>query len=171
MIRVDDFNLVLNNISKIIKKCEQSKLLSFTYQDSLFSIGFSKGVEELDCSIKNVSNTNINYSGMLKLNDVEKCMDEIELKDVSQEGKNEREDIVIITSPFVGTIELSNQIKLENSEIHVNKSEMICSIEAMKIYNDIKSPVTGTIVEVMVKDRSLVEYEQPIVKIRVDENE
>jgi len=76
-----------------------------------------------------------------------------------------------VVSSFVGTIEFSNQIKLGGDDIHINKGDVICSVEAMKLYNDIKSPVSGTIVEILVKDSSLVEYEQPILKIKVDKNE
>jgi acetyl-CoA carboxylase biotin carboxyl carrier protein len=38
----------------------------------------------------------------------------------------------------------------------------------MKIYNDIKSPVTGTIIQILADECSLVEFEQPLVKVRVD---
>ncbi|OYP54022.1 hypothetical protein CG709_01780, partial [Lachnotalea glycerini] len=99
------------------------------------------------------------------------AMDKAAITDISQEDKNEKEDILTIASPFVGTVEFSNQIKLGNNEMQIMKGDVICSVEAMKIYNDIKSPVTGTIIEILVKDCSLVEYDQSILKIRVDKNE
>jgi len=167
---MDNLNVVLNNIDKMIRQCEQSRLASFAYQDSTFSIRFSKVTEETDCSRNNAQKANFDYSDF-KFNNIDTAMDKAAITDISQEDKNEKEDILTIASPFVGTVEFSNQIKLGNNEMQIMKGDVICSVEAMKIYNDIKSPVTGTIIEILVKDCSLVEYDQSILKIRVDKNE
>jgi len=165
--KMDDLNSKLYVIDKLIKQCEQSKLVSFDYQDKLFSIRFSKVEVEADHSQKGtVEDASKLNNGNIKIN-----LDEYAITDFSQIGRQENEDIVTIVSPFVGRVEFSNQIKLVNNDIHVNKGDVICSIEAMKIFNDIPAPASGTIIDIFVKDCSLVEYEQPILKIRVDKNE
>lgn len=168
---MDDLNSKLNVIDKLIKQCEQSKLVSFAYQDAMFSIRFSKVKAKADHSTNVIQKVTMENTSELKLGNIEIDLDEYAITDISQMDKQENEDIITIVSPFVGTVEFSNQIKLGGNDIHINKGDVICSVEAMKIYNDIKAPASGTIVEILVKDCSLVEYEQPILKIRVDKNE
>ncbi|UQS87428.1 acetyl-CoA carboxylase biotin carboxyl carrier protein subunit [Nicoliella spurrieriana] len=51
---------------------------------------------------------------------------------------------------------------------HVKKGETVCVIEAMKVINDVKSPVSGTITKQLVSDGDMVEYDQPIFAIEED---
>ena len=48
----------------------------------------------------------------------------------------------------------------------VRKGQVLCIIEAMKVMNEIESPCDGLIQEVCVKDAEIVEYSQPLFKIR-----
>ena len=43
---------------------------------------------------------------------------------------------------------------------HVNKGDAVCIIEAMKLFNEIESEVTGKIVKMLVDDATPVEYDQ-----------
>jgi acetyl-CoA carboxylase biotin carboxyl carrier protein len=38
----------------------------------------------------------------------------------------------------------------------------VCVIEAMKLFNEIESEISGTIVKVLVNDSTPVEYDQPL---------
>ena len=44
----------------------------------------------------------------------------------------------------------------------VEKGQVICIIEAMKLFNEIESEVSGKIVKVLVDDSQPVEYDQPL---------
>ena len=44
----------------------------------------------------------------------------------------------------------------------VEVGQVICIIEAMKLYNEIESEVSGKIVKVLVDDSQPVEYDQPL---------
>ena len=44
----------------------------------------------------------------------------------------------------------------------INKGDVVCVIEAMKLFNEIESEVSGKIVKVLVEDNSPVEYDQPL---------
>jgi acetyl-CoA carboxylase biotin carboxyl carrier protein len=44
----------------------------------------------------------------------------------------------------------------------VKAGEVLCIIEAMKMFNEIKVPEDGTVVQILVKDGDLVEYDQPL---------
>lgn len=48
----------------------------------------------------------------------------------------------------------------------VKKGDTVCIIEAMKCMNEIQAEEDGEIAEILVKDGELVEYGQPIFKIR-----
>ena len=44
----------------------------------------------------------------------------------------------------------------------VGEGDVLCIIEAMKLFNEIESEVTGKIIKILVEDASPVEYEQPL---------
>ncbi len=44
----------------------------------------------------------------------------------------------------------------------VKAGKVICIIEAMKLFNEIESEISGKIVKVLVDDASPVEYDQPL---------
>lgn len=72
---------------------------------------------------------------------------------------------VPIKSPMIGTF-----YQAPNSESgpfvkvgdRVTAGKTVCVIEAMKLFNEIESEVSGTIVELLVEDASPVEYDQPL---------
>lgn len=163
---MENLNNVSDIIGDLIMKCEKSELSSFAYQEERFSIRFSKplGIDE-------IKEPSMEDSTKHSKDDIHTDFEEYLVTDNIQDSNQGNDDIVTILSPFVGTIDLSNQIKLGNEDIYVNKNDVICSIEAMKIYNDIKSPVSGTIMDILLEDCSFVEFEQPILRIRVDKNE
>lgn len=50
----------------------------------------------------------------------------------------------------------------------VSKGQTVCIIEAMKLFNEIESEVSGTIVRVMVENSSPVEYDQVLFVVEPD---
>ena len=48
----------------------------------------------------------------------------------------------------------------------VNKGETLCILEAMKLMKEITSEIKGEIIEVLTKNEELVEYNQPLFKIK-----
>ena len=44
----------------------------------------------------------------------------------------------------------------------IKKGDVICIIEAMKLFNEIEAEVSGKLVKVLVDDATPVEYDQPI---------
>ncbi len=75
------------------------------------------------------------------------------------------ENYVTITSPMIGTFyRRSGPDKPAFVEVgdEVTPGKIVCIIEAMKLFNEIESEVSGTIVKVLVEDASPVEYDQPL---------
>ena len=44
----------------------------------------------------------------------------------------------------------------------IRNGDVLCVIEAMKLFNEIESEVSGKIVKILVDDNSPVEYDQPL---------
>lgn len=85
------------------------------------------------------------------------------------ETKNEDKDVTVITSPMVGTYYSKpspDSDSFVKSGDTVKKGEIICIIEAMKLMNEIESEYDGTVVECLVNDGDMVEYGQPLFKIK-----
>ena len=47
----------------------------------------------------------------------------------------------------------------------IGTGDVLCVIEAMKLFNEIESEVSGKIVKVLVEDSSPVEFDQPLFLI------
>ncbi len=72
---------------------------------------------------------------------------------------------ITIKSPIIGTFyRKPSPDKPAFVEVGSNISEgdVLCVIEAMKLFNDIESEVSGKIVKVLVEDSSPVEFDQPL---------
>jgi acetyl-CoA carboxylase biotin carboxyl carrier protein len=44
----------------------------------------------------------------------------------------------------------------------INKGDGVCVVEAMKLFNEIESEISGKIVKILVDDSSPVEFDQPL---------
>lgn len=72
---------------------------------------------------------------------------------------------ITIKSPMIGTFyRKSSPDKPAFAEVgtEVEPGKVVCIIEAMKLFNEIESEVSGRIVKVLVDDASPVEYDQPL---------
>lgn len=74
-----------------------------------------------------------------------------------------------ITSPMVGTFYRAPAEDAEpfvQSGSQVNKTTIVCILEAMKLFNEIEAEMEGEIVQVLVENGQLVEYGQPLFLVR-----
>lgn len=82
-------------------------------------------------------------------------------------GKN----TVEIKSPMIGTFYRSSSpdsppfISVGDK---VSKGQTVCIIEAMKLFNEIESEVSGTVVKAMIENATPVEYDQVLFVIEPD---
>lgn len=83
----------------------------------------------------------------------------------SQEANDDTANYLEIKSPIVGTFYRSPSpdkpayVKVGDS---VAAGDVVCIVEAMKLFNEIESEVTGKIVKVLIDDATPVEYDQVI---------
>lgn len=92
--------------------------------------------------------------------------------DVSSENLNieNQDDYFIVKSPIVGVF-YSAPSPLEESYVKkgdkVKKGDTLCIIEAMKLMNEIDCEVDGEIADILISNEAVVEYGQPLFKIKV----
>ncbi|MFV8225380.1 acetyl-CoA carboxylase biotin carboxyl carrier protein [Christiangramia aquimixticola] len=84
-----------------------------------------------------------------------------------EETKNTEDDSKYITvkSPIIGTFyRKPSPDKPSFAEVgdSIKEGDVLCIIEAMKLFNEIESEVSGKIVKVLVDDSSPVEFDQPL---------
>ena len=75
---------------------------------------------------------------------------------------------IIIKSPMIGTFYRSPNPESDpfvNEGDSIKVGQTICIVEAMKLFNDIESEVSGKIVKILVDDNSPVEYDQPLFEV------
>lgn len=72
---------------------------------------------------------------------------------------------ITIKSPMIGTFYRSagpDKAPFVNVGDEIKAGQVVCIIEAMKLFNEIESEVSGRIVKVLVDDASPVEYDQAL---------
>jgi len=79
--------------------------------------------------------------------------------------ETEENNYVTVKSPMIGTF-YRRPAPDKEAFVDVGDStkvgDTICVIEAMKLFNEIESEITGKIVKILVDDNSPVEYDQPL---------
>ncbi|RXK82866.1 acetyl-CoA carboxylase biotin carboxyl carrier protein [Filimonas effusa] len=75
------------------------------------------------------------------------------------------DNLITIKSPMIGTFyRRASPDKPLFAEVgtEIAPGKVICIIEAMKLFNEIESEISGKVVKVLVDDASPVEYDQPL---------
>lgn len=80
-------------------------------------------------------------------------------------ASNDEDKYIVVKSPIIGTFyrkpapDKPNFVEVGSD---INTGDTVCVIEAMKLFNEIESEVSGKIVKVLVDDSSPVEFDQPL---------
>lgn len=84
-------------------------------------------------------------------------------------AKPQDEGLIPIVSPMVGTFYSSPDPEsppFVQVGSEVDPSTPVCIIEAMKVFNEIKAEVAGTVERILVQDEQAVEFGQPLMLVR-----
>ena len=136
-------------------------LIEMLEESNLNEIEVSQGEESVRIS-KSSRDTSI-VSGSVNQNNIEKVDSAITLNQESTDIKGN-----LVTAPIVGTFyrkpspEKEPFVKVGDN---VNKGDVLCIIEAMKMMNEIKSDFDGKVSTIEVEDGQPVEFGQTIIVI------
>ena len=78
---------------------------------------------------------------------------------------NQDDNLITIKSPIIGTFyrrpspDKPNFVEVGDS---ISEGNVLCVVEAMKLFNEIESECSGKIVKILVEDASPVEFDQPL---------
>jgi acetyl-CoA carboxylase biotin carboxyl carrier protein len=75
----------------------------------------------------------------------------------------------VIPSPMVGTFYAAASPDAEpfvKAGDHVSSETVVCLIEAMKVFNEIKAETSGVIEKVLVENGQAIEYGEPLFQIK-----
>lgn len=123
------------------------------------------------------NNTNKTNTGNLEITDkpteiIDEDNQEIKKEIITTEynrPSTNDENTFIVKSPIVGTFYKGSSpdtppfVKVGDK---VSKGQVLCIIEAMKVMNEIQCQEAGEIIEIFADDEDIVEYGQPLMRIR-----
>ncbi len=79
------------------------------------------------------------------------------------------DNLITIKSPMIGTFYRSagpGKPVFVNVGDEIKEGQVLCIVEAMKLFNEIESEMSGKIVKVLVDDASPIEYDQPLFLVQ-----
>lgn len=153
----------VNEIKELLLTIDKTNLTYVNLKDENFILEVSKG--EIPVNTKTVENK----KEELKLTEVISAYDEANKEEASVDLEVSNDNIHVIKAPIMGTYyeasgpESSTFVKVGDK---VSKGDTLCIIEAMKLMNEINSDVDGEVVDILVSNEDLVEYNQAIFKIK-----
>ena len=77
----------------------------------------------------------------------------------------------ILTSPIVGTFYIAPSPEAEpyvRAGDRIERGQVLCIVEAMKLMNEIESDVAGVVLEVLPQNAQPVEFGEPLFSIKTD---
>src|SRR5699024_1474145 len=158
--------LNMDEIREIIKLIDQSSIDEFTYETSGATISMKKNENTVSQTPEKEVHKKVQSADTPSLVDIK--------PEIQEEPKEEQTEIKIdydyeIVSPMIGTLYSAPSPEREDYVTvgsKVEKDSIVCIVEAMKLFNEIEAEVKGEIVEILVEDGELVEYGQPLFRVK-----
>ena len=157
--------MTINEINELLKLIDNTNLGYVKLETNDLKLEVSKNIINDNITDKPnlISQKNINE------NNESESEEETTLTEKYDIGNLDEENLTTIESPLMGTFYASpgpdKDVFVKVGDI-VNVGDTLCIVEAMKMMNEITSDIYGEIVEILVKNEELVEYNQPIFKIK-----
>jgi acetyl-CoA carboxylase biotin carboxyl carrier protein len=155
-----------------MKAKEIRDLIDFISQSGLDEVNIE--TEEFKLSVKKNSGARQETPGSQQRNNDKPSHIKVEANQLSAASSIEetpvpqpiiKDNYISIKSPMIGTFYKSSNpdsepfIKIGDM---VSVGQTVCIIEAMKLFNEIESEISGKVVKILVDNASPVEYDQPL---------
>lgn len=150
----------IEDVKSLISLIDESTLTELHYQTGDFQLLLSKNklVQVNQPSTDSIPAAAPTPAVTAPVKDIKEAVSEAT---ATKEGQ-------IITSPIVGVVYLAptpDAKPYATKGQTIAKGDVVCLVEAMKLMNEIKSQFDGEIVEVLVENEQIVEYNQPLFRI------
>jgi len=171
--------MIEHNIKKLIKILEESNIdeieVSTFWGKQNIRIKKSPSTDDLSSQYTSKQDKKIEASSPPIGSSATRSHAGMEKENMSNEKSSAEsvlsEDAITIKAPLVGTFYISPKpgadpfIGVGES---ISKGQIICIVEAMKIFNEIESEYDGKVIEILVKDGAPIEFDQPLMLISPD---
>ncbi|NJC27231.1 acetyl-CoA carboxylase biotin carboxyl carrier protein [Neolewinella antarctica] len=166
--------MTIEDIQQLIKLVAKKDLSEFKYSNGEIKLHIrgksyskSSGVSAQPPSIINVPSAAPTYAAMpAPVAAAAVQQDPAPAAAPKAEKKADDEgNYLTVKSPMIGTFYRSSSpdkdayVKVGDS---ITKGDTVCVVEAMKLFNEIESEISGKIVKVLVEDAQPIEYDQPL---------
>ena len=138
----------LKLVKDLIEMVNKSSLASLEVED-----------KEIRVRLENQTGTVVKVAPVLTVQEVE---------EVAEAVVEDTTNYKYIKSPIVGTFHTGEKVGKDaiNAGDKITKGMVVCAVEAMKLMNTIESEFDGEFVELLAADGDLVEYGQPLIKLK-----
>ena len=137
--------------------------------NSIVELFKNSGLDEMTLELKdfkiNLKNNKVEYVSKEFVNVVEKSSP-VKVEKVEEQVNDIKGEW--IKAPFVGTFYAApsaNEAPYVKVGQKINKGDVICILEAMKVMNEIKSNKSGTVLEIKAQNGNMVEYDEELILI------
>ena len=136
---------------------------------SIVELFKNSGLDEMTLELKdfkiNLKNNKVEYVAKEFVNVVEKSSP-VKVEKVEEQVNDIKGEW--IKAPFVGTFYAApsaNEAPYVKVGQKINKGDVICILEAMKVMNEIKSNKSGTVLEIKAQNGNMVEFDEELILI------
>ena len=151
----------ISEIKQIVKLMEAKGLTEFTFKDDNREFCLKRGNGDNQVLYAPPQPQQVSQSPL-----VTEPKQEVKSTEVKKE---ENEGLIEIPSPIVGTFyrkPAPDKPNFVNEGDLVGSDSVVCIVEAMKVMNEIKAEVSGTVSKILVEDGSPVQFGQPLFLVK-----
>lgn len=155
----------LQEIKDIIEKFDASSIMELSLNHKDTSLALSKRVDQPHQAESRLVEEKVSKEIATSL--VSPLKEESTPAPVPVEESQEA-NADYITSPIVGLVYLASgpqEAPFVQVGQDLKEGQVVCIVEAMKIMNEITSPYSGQVLEVLVENGQMVDFGQAIIKI------
>ena len=150
---------------------EIQNLIKFVAKSGATEVKLEMDDFKITIKTTETGNTETTYIQQLPVNTVQQAPAQAQAPQVvatapqAEAAADENSKYITVKSPIIGTFYRKPAPDKEPfAEVGktIKQGDVVCVIEAMKLFNEIESEISGKIVKVLVDDASPVEFDQPL---------
>lgn len=156
-------------IKELIEILDNSNLTEINIEDNKGSIINLKKEKEREIITPQISQQAFPAQAAAQAAAPAPVQNDSAVSEASSAANSEADQGKTINAPMVGTFykspspEEEAYVKVGDT---VSNDSTVCILEAMKLFNEIQAEVSGEITEILVEDGQMVEYGQPLFKVK-----
>jgi acetyl-CoA carboxylase biotin carboxyl carrier protein len=159
----------LNDIQELIKFVAKSGATEVDLEIDNIKISIKSPAKKrrgAQDEVPMVIHTDLNQESVAVIPNSQAVAESPELdKSETQEEEEETDHLITIKSSMIGTFYRGSSPEIPpfvSVGDEINIGDTICIIEAMKLFNEIESEVSGKIVKILIDDSTPIEFDQPL---------